>query len=224
MTNPSWIEPPPKRESSCLKGCLFFLVFVVLGFLVLIASIHYWGTRSHSAVARGIYWLTKMHAISDKPAAIPRVNVSALDRENVLERWEQFEQAGRAGQAAEIELTANDLNLLIAEDPDVDGKIFGTIEGNQLRFQISARLTQTIVRAAQYVNAQVTIEAAEPQTLDRPDLRRITVNGKSVPDDFLEWRYGGRLLRDYATQYAEMMRVKSAQIRDGKLILRSRSD
>jgi len=85
-------------------------------------------------------------------------------------------------------------------------------------------LTQTIVRAAQYVNAQVTIEAAEPQALDRPDLRRITVNGKSVPDDFLEWQYGGRSLRDYATQYAETIRVKSAQIRDGKLILRSRSD
>jgi hypothetical protein len=175
-------------------------------------------------VARGIYWLTKMHAISDKPAAIPSVNVSASDRENVLERWQQFEEAGRAGQAAEIELAANDLNILIAEDPDVDGKVFGTIEGNRLRLQISARLTQTIVRAAQYVNAQVTIEAAEPQEPDHPDLGRITVNGKPVPDDFLEWRYDGRSLRDYATQYAETARVGSFQIRDGKLILRSRSD
>jgi hypothetical protein len=203
---------------------LFFFAFVILGFLVLVASIHYWGTRSHSAITRGIYWLTKMHAISDKPAAIPSVNVSASERENVLERWEQFEQAGRAGQAAEIELTANDLNLLIAENPDVDGKVFGTMEGNQLRLQISARLTQTIVRAAQYVNAQVTIEAAEAQALDHPDLARITANGKPVPDDFLEWRYGGRSLRDYATQYAETLRIRSVQIRDGKLILQSRSN
>jgi hypothetical protein len=224
MTNPSWIEPPPKREPSCLKGCLFFFVFIVLGFVVLIASIHYWGTRSHSAVSRGIYWLTKIHAISNKPTAIPSVNVSASERENVLERWKQFEQAGRAGQTAEIELTADDLNVLIAEDPDVEGKVFATIEGNQLRLQISVRLTQTIVRAAQYVNAQVTIEAAEPQALDHPDLGRITVNGKPVPDDFLEWRYGGRSLRDYAMQSAETMRVQSVQIRDGKLVLRSRSD
>jgi hypothetical protein len=224
MTSPSWIEPPPKREPGCLRGCLFFFAFVVLGFLVLIFSIHYWGTHSHSAVARGIYWLTTIHAISDKPAPIPNANISGSDRENVLERWEQFQQAGRAGQASEIELTANDFNILIAEDPNLDGKAFATIEGSQLRLQISARLTQTIVRAAQYVNAQVTIEAAEPQAIDHPDLGRITVNGKPVPDDFLDWRYGGRSLRDYATQYAETARAGSFQIRDGKLVLRSRSD
>ena len=86
------------------------------------------------------------------------------------------------------------------------------------------RLTQTIIRAAQYVNALVTIEAAEPQALDHPDLGRIIVNGKAVPDDFLEWRHGRRSLRDYAMQYAETMRVRSVQIRDGKLVLRPRSD
>lgn len=223
MTNPSWIEPPPKREASCLRGCLFFFVFVVLGFLVLIASIYYWGTRSHSAVTRGVYWLTRIHAIADKPATIPSASISASERESALERWEQFEQAGRTRQAAEIELTANDFNILIAEDPDLDGKVFATIEGDQLRFQVSARLTQTFVRAAQYVNAQVTIDAAEPQVLNHPDLGRITVNGKPVPDDFLEWRYSGRSLRDYATQYAETAQVGSFQIRDGKLILQSRS-
>jgi hypothetical protein len=203
---------------------LFFFGFVVLGFLVLIASIYYWGTRSHSAVTRGIYWLTTIHAISDKPAPVPGANLSASERENVLERWEQFEQAGRAGQASEIELTANDFNILIAEDSDLDGKVFATIEGNQLRLQISARLTQTIVRAAQYVNAQVTIEGTESQALDHPDLGRITVNGKPVPEDFLEWKYGGRSLRDYVTQYAETARVGSFRIRDEQLVLQSRSD
>ena len=72
MTSPSWFEPPPKHEPGCLKGCLFLVAFIVIGFVVLLGSVYYWGTRSHSAVARGILWLTKIHAIAEKPATIPR--------------------------------------------------------------------------------------------------------------------------------------------------------
>src|ERR1041385_3652542 len=81
MTSPSWLEPPPRHEPGCLKGCLFLVAFVVIGFVVLLGSVYYWGTRSHSAVARGIFWLTKIHAIAEKPATIPSLNVSASARE-----------------------------------------------------------------------------------------------------------------------------------------------
>jgi hypothetical protein len=224
MTNPSWFEPPPKQETGCLKGCLFLVAFIVVGFAVLLGSIYYWGTRSHSAIARGIFWLTKIHAISDKPVAMPGINVSASEREAVLERWQRFEQAARAGQAAEVELTANDLNILISENRELDGKLFATIEDNRLHFQVSIRLTQAIVRAAQYLNAEVVIDAPEPQALDDLVLSRIRVNGVPVPGDLLDWKYSARSLRDFVSQYVEISRAGSLQIRDGKLVLRSRTD
>ena len=224
MTNPSWFEPPPKQETGCLKGCLFLIVFIIVGFAVLLGSVYYWGTHSHSAVARGIFWLTKIHAISEHPAVIPSVNVSASEHEDVLERWRRFEQAARAQQAAEIELTPDDLNILIGENPDLDGKLFATIEDDRLHLQLSFRLTQTIVRAAQYLNAEIVIEAPEPQGFNHLELSRIRVNDAPIPGDLLEWKYGGRSLRDFVSQHAETSGVGSLQIRDGKLVLRSRSD
>jgi hypothetical protein len=224
MTSPSWFEPPPKHEPGCLKGCLFLVAFIVIGFIVLLGSVYYWGTRSHSAVARGLFWLTKIQAIAEKPATIPSLNVSASAREEVLERWHRFEQAARAGEAANIELTADDLNILIAENPNLDGKLFATIEDNRLRLQVSVRLTQAIFRAAQYLNAEIVIEAPGPEAFDHPDLSRIRVNRAPLPSDFLEWKYSSRRMRDYLSQYAETSRVGSMQIRDGKLVLHSRSD
>ena len=222
MTSPSWFEPPPKHEPGCLKGCLFLVAFIVIGFAVLLGSVYYWGTRSHSAMARGVFWLTKIHAIAEKPVAIPSLNVSAYAREEVLERWQRFEQRASAGETAAIELTSDDLNILIAENPNLDGKLFATIEDNRLRLQVSVRLTQAIFRAAQYLNAQIVIEAPEPQAFPHLELKRIRVNGAPVPSDLLEWKYSSRSLRDYVSQYAEIVRVASMQIRDGKLVLHSR--
>lgn len=221
MTSPSWLEAPPKHEPGCLKGCLFLVAFIGIGLTVLLGSIYYWGTRSHSAMARGIFWLTKIHAIAEKPAAIPSLNVSASARAEVLERWQRFAQAARAGETAAIELTADDLNVLISENPDLDGKLSATIEENQLHLQVSVRLTQAIFRAAQYLNAQVVIEAPEPQIFPQLELDRIRVNGGRVPSDLLEWKYRSRPLRDYVSQYAEIGHIGSMQIRDGNLILHS---
>ena len=222
MTSPSWFDPPPKHEPGCLKGCLFLVAFVVIGFAVLLGSIYYWGTRSQSAMARGIFWLTKIHAIAEKPVAIPSLSVPASAREEVLERWQRFTQAARAGDTAAIELTADDLNVLIAENPDLDGKLFATIEENRLRLQVSVRLTQAIFRTAQYLNAQVVIEAPEPQVFPQLGLDRIRVNGARVPSDLLQWKYRSRPLGQYVSQYAELAGVGSMQVRDGKLILHSR--
>ena len=86
------------------------------------------------------------------------------------------------------------------------------------------RLTQAIFRAAQYLNADIVIEASGPEAFDHPDLSRIRVNRAPVPSDFLEWKYRSRRMRDYLSQYTETSRVGSMQIRDGKLVLRSRSD
>jgi hypothetical protein len=55
-------------------------------------------------------------------------------------------------------------------------------------------------------------------------LNRIVVNSKPVPRDLLKWKYRSRRLRDYIAEYRNSYDIGKIEIRDGKLILRSRTD
>lgn len=132
-----------------------------------------------------------------------------------------FEQKTRAGQAAEIELTADDLNALIASEPDTRGKLFVTIEGNQLRLQISFPFGELLGRPGYYFNGDVTIDSKDAQSLDNPQLNQLMVNGEQVPRDVLGWKYRSKRLRDYLADVRNTNDIGSVQVRDGKIILRS---
>ena len=71
---------------------------------------------------------------------IPEFTASDAQIQSVHERCEDFEQKARAGQPAELELTADDINTLIATNQDVRGKIFVSIDGDRLRCQASVPL------------------------------------------------------------------------------------
>jgi hypothetical protein len=45
-----------------------------------------------------------------------------------------------------------------------------------------------------------------------------------VPHDLLDWKYGSRPLRDYLAEYSPIPDIGTIQIRDGKVILRSRGE
>lgn len=221
----TWVEPPPPKSGmGCFaKGCLTLVVFVALLVIAGFAGI-YWGMHSHSALARGVFWLTKIHAVAEEPAPIPEFKASDTDIEAVQERWKTFEQAARAGQPAEIELTAKDLNSLIATNRDLVGKVFVSIEGNRLDFKVSFPLREFIGRAGHYFNADIVIQTDGVQSLEYPQLNRITVNNQPVPGDLLDWKFRSRRFRDYLSEHAVTYRTASMEIRDGKLILRSRTD
>jgi hypothetical protein len=50
------------------------------------------------------------------------------------------------------------------------------------------------------------------------------VNNDPIPKGLLDWKYHSRRLREYLAEYRESYDVGTVEIRDGKLILRSRSD
>lgn len=221
----SWVEPPPPKEGmGCFaKGCLILGVFAVLLVIAGIAGI-YWGMHSQSAMARGIFWLTRIHAVSDTSVPIPEVQASDAEIAEVRARWQTFERSARHGEAAEIELSARDLNLLIASDPDLAGKAQASIDRNRLRFRVSIPLTHFFIgRAGRYLNAEVAIETEGAETLDHLQLNRIIVNDEPLPGDLLDWKLNSRQLREYFSKFTGAYRTGSIEIRDGKLILKSRS-
>lgn len=217
-----WVEAPPPKPMGCFaKGCLIVAGFAIFLAIACTAGI-YWGLHRHSAVVRSIYWLTKAHAISDKPAMLPAHQTSDEKIENVLERWRTFESAARSGQTAQIELSADDLNDLIASNPDIRGKIFASMEQNRLHLQASVPLGEFAWRAGYYFNGDVTIELNGPEPLGRPKLSEITINNEHLPADVLNWRYRSRRISDYLPE--SPWERTTVDIRDGKLILRSGGD
>ena len=219
----TWVEAPPRRAGlGCFaRGCLILLVFAIVLALACFAGV-FWGLQRHSAIVHGIYWLAKTHSLADSPVPVPEFSASDNQIQSVRERWQDFEQKTRAGQPAEIELPADDINTLIVTNPDARGRVFVVIDGNQLRLQTSVPFGELIGRRGYYFNGDITVEFKGAESLENPQLNRIIVNGEQVPSGLLNWKYRSRRLREYVADYRNEFNIGTIEVRDGKLILRSR--
>jgi hypothetical protein len=220
----TWVEAPPRKGLGCFgRGCLILLAFLIVLAIACFAGV-YWGLHRHSALFYGNYWLAKTRSIAEAPTPVPEFNASDQQIQLVQERWQDFEQKTRAGQPAEIELSADDINALIATSDDLRGKVFASIDGDQLRLQASLPIGGVLGRPGYYFNGDVIIELKGAQSLDSPRLSRITINGEQVPTDFLNWKYRFRELREYLAEQGNAYDVGAIEVREGKVILRSRTN
>src|SRR2546429_2981208 len=137
-----------------------------------------WGLHRHSDLFYGSYWLAKTRSIAKAPTPVPEFPLSDQQFQTARERWQDLEQKTRAGQPAEIELSADDINTLIGTNNHARGKVFVSIEGNQLRVQVSAPLGEILGRPGYYFNGDITVELKGAQSLEDPQLNRIVVNGE----------------------------------------------
>jgi hypothetical protein len=218
----TWVEaPPPRKGLGCFgRGCLILLIFAIVLAIAGFSGM-YWGLHHHSALFYGSYWLAKTRSLAEAPAPVPEFNGSAQQIQLVQERWQDFEQKTRATQSAEIELSTDDINALIATNEDVRRKVFVSIDGNLLRLQVSVPIGEFFGRPGYFFNGDVIIELEGAQSLDGPRFSRITVNGGQVPTDFLNWKYSSRQLREYLAEQGNAYEIGTIEIRDGKIILRS---
>ena len=221
----TWVEAPPQRKGlGCFgRGCLILLVFLIVLAIACFVGM-YWGLHRQSALFYGSYWMAKTRSFAEAPTSVPEFNASDQQLQAVQERWQEFEQKTRAGQSAEIELSADDINTLIATSEDARGKVFVSIEGDQLRLQMSVPIGKFFGRPGYYFNGDVIIELEGAQSLDGPRFKRITINGEQVPTDFLNWKYGSRQLSEYLAEQGNAYEIGTIEIRDGKVIVRSHAN
>src|ERR1043166_7504487 len=163
----TWVEAPPRQKGlGCFaRGCLILFVFASVLAIACLAGM-YWGFQRHSAIVHGIYWLAKTHSIAAEPVPVPEFTGSDTQIQSVRERWQDFEQKTRAGQAAETELTADYINALIATSEDLRREVFVSIEDNHLRLQISVPIGGFFGRPGYYFNGDVIIELNGVQSFD----------------------------------------------------------
>src|SRR5215217_3995654 len=222
------VEPPPKRASGCFgKGCLLLLVFAILFVLVGIG---------------GSLWSVRHVYLSDKPAPIPQASAPSetgtvtpaetrapaptITSTSVRERLDNMKKAARVHEQTDVELTAADINALIAANGKSRGTASVGIDNNVLRTQFSIPLGRLDVpfRNAlglgdQYLNGTVTIVAPPGTNASNVQLSDVTINGHSVPGNVLDWGLPGtgRSVRTYVIKYASQYGVTGGEIRDGKV-------
>jgi hypothetical protein len=216
---PSWIEPPPKqRKTGCLgKGCMMLVVFLVLLAVAFFIG-GYVGVR---------YVVT-----SNTPKEIPQVESTEAEQEAVRHRWEEFKAgphtpADAATTTTEptqapspssnrIELSAADINQLIAGSRKTRGKAFVTIENNIARVQVSVPL-EKVGFNGRFLNGELQVRSAPDRNPRNIEITEVSLGG--VSDKILNSLLGFRSLRSYADQYATEYDVTSFAIEDNKVVI-----
>jgi len=209
----AWIEPPPpQRGLGCFaKGCLILLIFFILLALAFVAGTYY----------AAKYLRTEYFSSSHERLPISRATVE--DEEAVRARWDAFEKAAHAGEAARIELSADDLNALIAAEPKLHGDAYVTIEDNNAHVQVSMLIGKARWLTGRYINAQCSVQAAPSGQPEAARITSIIVNGKSVGEEFLSWQYGAWSFKRYLSDWITQTNLKRFEISDGKVILETKT-
>jgi hypothetical protein len=227
------LEPPPKRGMGCLgKGCLSVIVLAIL-FVVVGVGGTYWGLR-HVYLSDKPAPIHETTAPTETAAATPgETTVATPDEKSaeVRKRLDTMKKAGRAGEATAVELTAADINALIAANRKSRGTASVGINDTVLQAQFSIPLDRfdlpfrnAFGLSDRYLNATATIVAPSGTNANSVQLSEVTLNGHSVPANVLDWGLPGvgRSLRSYVIKYANRYGVTDGEIRDGKVILRTR--
>ena len=222
----TWIEPPPKtRRTGCLgKGCMILVIFLILlGVAFFIGG--YVGVR---------YVVT-----SDQAKQIPEVETSEADQAAVKQRWEDFKAGPKTapveaattpadgatpGEVAptptpssnRIELSATDINQLIAGSRKLRGKAFVSIENNVARVQVSVPLEKAGFRG-RFLNGELQVRSAPDRNPRNIEITEVSVGG--VSDKILNSLLGFKSLRSYADEYATEYDIRSFAIEDNKVVI-----
>ena len=191
------------------KGCLILVVF----FMLLVAAF-IGGTIYAVRYLRTNYFATETVEL---PASTPTEQEQQLARAN----WKIFERSARAHQTARIEMTADELNALIASEPKLRGKAYVSIENDAARLQVSFPLDRVRLLRGRYVNGEGTVQSAPSGNPGDARITNVIINGKAVPDEPLTW-HGPFSLRRYIEEWTEENDLKTFEVRDGKVILETK--
>jgi hypothetical protein len=213
--------PAVKEKKS--HGCFFYgcITLVVLAVLALIATgvIVYIG---YTYLQKQIETYT-----STTRMPLPEVKMSDEQRKALDDRWAAFKTASEKGEAAEIVLTADEINALINENAEAKGKVFVTLKDDQVTGQLSIPLDGVpLVPQGRFLNATagLTVELKDGYLDVR--LKSIDVNGKTMPPNiaqsFSQQNLAKDVMNDPDTRKA-ISKFDSLKVKDSKVYIRAKA-
>jgi hypothetical protein len=171
-----YAEPPVKSHGCFFYGCIIVLVGSGLCVLALVIGL----VMLRNFVNRQIRDYTET-----APASIPAVTASAEEKKAVKDRWDTFKNAVEEGNQSELVLTADDLNVLIDQNPTWKGKVHFSIKGDEISAKVSIPLSDLKIPLldvkGRYLNGNATV-TAEVDENGHLDVRLRDIEAKLVFD------------------------------------------
>jgi hypothetical protein len=177
------------------------------------------------------YYFAKgqLNAYTDpQPAAIPVVEAPPAEVAATVERVEGFAQAVQRGQEAEdLSLSADDLNLLVASDPQLKGRVHFQIADGKISAQVSipTDFLPAGVGVGRFFNAEASLHAGLENGLLTVSLIDAKVKGQSLPAVLLDTLRQENLAQEIASdpEVARVLeRFERIRVEGDRVVLRLR--
>jgi hypothetical protein len=216
---------PPYDEPPRQRGCFFYgcIIAIVLSLLLMMAI---------GVIFFVLYrWLGTVveEYTATSPREMPRVEMPAEQRATLKERVEAFRSAIKEGRPTEpLVLSSDELNALIQDNHDLNGKVFVAIDGDRLKGKVSIPLSEVPafgLTRGRYLNGEANLKVSLQDGILLVTLESIEVNGKDLPAELMNGLRNQNLAKDaYKDQRTaeEIRRYQSIEIKDGKLIIKAR--
>jgi len=164
---------------------------------------------------------------STTPGYVPDTEVSNEQARSLYDRVDRFAEGLEKGTATEpLVLSADDINYLIASDPDfgaLHGKTYVQIEGDTLRADFSLPLDQLVpLGEGRYLNGTAAVQVG--LVGGRPVIRisSMETNGEKVPERLVEAIERSFPIDKVASNpdvASALGKLESVEVRDGKIVI-----
>lgn len=218
-------EPDRPRRGCFFYGCLGVLIAGVVG-VILLAML------SFTVYRVGSQLVAEYTATAPEP--VPVVELPTERVEAIEARVEAFQDDARAGRAATIRLTPEEINGLIAADPNLRGRVAIDIVDDQIEGRISLPLESLGLPSVIYggLKGRFLNGDARFTPVLKPDggvtvrIDALSVKGVPAPRELLDRLNEGEIEihfdQDEPRRGEFFRRVERIEVEDGALVLTSR--
>ncbi|QDT09058.1 hypothetical protein [Planctomycetes bacterium K23_9] len=218
MSNTMYEDQPQAAPQSTgnTRGCLFgCLVAVGLVFGAVLCT------------GIGGYWFFTSQVekyTADAPLDLPQVEYAPEELSALQDRLKSFETAVEGGEISsqEMELSADDINALIANEKTLKGKVFVRIADGQVTGDVSVPADMVPGGSERYFNGSATLDASMESGVLIVTLVDAEVNGEKLPQKFIDAMAQENLAKEMyknPENAKTMRRFKDIRIEGDKVIL-----
>jgi hypothetical protein len=212
---------PPRKRGCFFYGCIALIIAVLIATVGVVILFRYAQRSLHGA----------LNAYTDPhPIPLESVDTSPDKVKAVQDKLAAFREANQNQKPAELVLTADEINTLIASDPnrqDLANRLRLLIEGDQVKARISWPLDDIgpLKLKGRYLNGTALLNVSMEKGKLHATFQDVTAKEKPLPPVVLEKMktidFGANFQQDPQGS-AAVSQIDSIQVKDGRVTIRGK--